>query len=122
MRLCACRLPAHLHNFCICSFPLHTVLLQTGTVCEAMQGTFVLRSSAAPVHRRAAEARRWAAAVEQQEGQLAELRVQLEAERRQRFEAQQVHLHSCWALHSMAASHLWTWLVYPWPQGRAGSV
>ncbi|PRW33287.1 hypothetical protein C2E21_7824 [Chlorella sorokiniana] len=39
---------------------------------------------------KAAEARRWAAAVEQQEGQLAELRVQLEAERRQRFEAQQV--------------------------------
>lgn len=42
-----------------------------------------------PPHCRASEARRWAAAVEQQEGQLAELRVALEAERRERFGAQQ---------------------------------
>lgn len=117
---CACRPPAHLHSF----FPLRTMLLQTCAVyrLEVMRVRLVSRVSSVPVHRRAAEARRWAAAVEQQEGQLAELRVQLEAERRQRFEAQQVHLLSCWALHSMEASRLRTWLVCTWPQRRAGSV
>lgn len=63
-----------------------------GSAWQGLHLSLLLMASlpcrACPPHR-ASEARRWAAAVEQQEGQLSELRVQLEAERRQRSEAQQ---------------------------------